>query len=102
MRLNERSKDIIVNTICNNFSEVFKIILFGSRADDGKKGGDIDLLVETPSAVSLAFTEKINALAEIQAKLGEQRIDLITSCGVEDKRLIVKNAYRDGIILWEK
>lgn len=28
MRLDERSKDIIVNTICNNFSEVFKIILW--------------------------------------------------------------------------
>ncbi len=55
MRLNERSKDIIVNTICNNFSEVFKIILFGSRADDGKKGGDIDLLVETLYLVSAAY-----------------------------------------------
>lgn len=102
MRLDERSKDIIINAICNNFSEVFKIILFGSRADDGKKGGDIDLLVEIPSELSSAFSEKINALAEIQTKLGEQRIDLIISCGVEDKRLVVKNAYNDGLILWEK
>ena len=45
---------------------------------------------------------ELQTAAQIQAKLGEQRIDLITSCGIEDKRLIVKNAYRDGIILWEK
>ncbi|UTC61624.1 nucleotidyltransferase domain-containing protein [Treponema sp. OMZ 787] len=102
MRLDERSKDIIINAICKNFSEVFKIILFGSRVDNDKKGGDIDLLVETPSDMTSAFSEKINALAEMQTKLGERKIDLITSCGVRDKRPVVKNAYRDGIILWEK
>ncbi|UTC68236.1 MULTISPECIES: nucleotidyltransferase domain-containing protein [unclassified Treponema] len=102
MRLDEWSKNIIINAICKNFPEVFKIILFGSRADDGKKGGDIDLLVETPSEPSSAFREKINALAEIQTKLGERRIDLITSYGVEDKRLVVKNAYKDGLVLWER
>jgi uncharacterized protein len=51
-----------------------RIYLYGSRADDSKKGGDIDLLVLSEK---LTFADKITLLAGIKEKLGEQKIDLI-------------------------
>jgi len=50
-----------------------EIYLYGSRADDALKGGDIDLLVFSEK---LTFSDKITALVEIKDVLGEQKIDL--------------------------
>nr|MBL0721603.1 nucleotidyltransferase domain-containing protein [Sulfurovaceae bacterium] len=46
MRLMTQEK----NAIIESFQEVFKsgkIYLFGSRVDDSKKGGDIDLYIQS-------------------------------------------------------
>jgi len=50
-----------------------EIYLYGSRADDALKGGDIDLLVFSEK---LTFSDKITALVEIKDILGERKIDL--------------------------
>lgn len=102
MRLTEETKNIIIDSVCRHFSQAEKIILFGSRIDDGKKGGDIDLLVQTPVSSAAAFEAKLQAVSAMQLKLGEQRIDLLTTVGADDSRFIVQNAYRQGIVLWTK
>ena len=43
MRLTQKEIEIIKNTI-NRYIKDSKIYLFGSRLDDNKKGGDIDIL----------------------------------------------------------
>lgn len=48
--------------------------LFGSRADDAAKGGDIDLLVLSSRIDLMA---KLDILAELHRRLGEQKIDLV-------------------------
>ncbi|WOG25525.1 nucleotidyltransferase domain-containing protein [Endozoicomonas sp. 8E] len=47
--------------------------MFGSRTDNGKKGGDIDLLVISQT---LGFADKLNILADLHGELGEQKIDI--------------------------
>lgn len=71
MRLTEETKNIIIDSICRHFSQTEKIILFGSRIDDGKKGGDIDLLVQTPVSSAAAFEAKLQAVSAIQLMLDE-------------------------------
>ncbi len=44
MRLSKREVDIIKETI-NHYCKNPKIYLFGSRLDDNKKGGDIDIFI---------------------------------------------------------
>lgn len=102
MRLTEETKNIIIAAVCRHFSQAEKIILFGSRADNSKRGGDIDILVQTPISSAVAFESKLQTVAALQLKLGEQRIDLLTTSGIDDERLIVQNAYRQGVVLWTK
>lgn len=51
------------------------VYLFGSRTDNNKKGGDIDILIIT--AHQLTTREKSNLLMQFWNKFGEQRLDLV-------------------------
>ncbi|UTC48224.1 hypothetical protein [Treponema vincentii] len=53
-------------------------------------------------SAAVAFEEKLQTVATLQLKLGEQRIDLLTTSGIDDERLIVQNAYRHDVVLWIK
>ncbi len=55
-----------------------QLFLFGSRADDHKKGGDIDLyvLLKSDSDVTKMKPSKSKISYEIQGLIGEQRIDI--------------------------
>ena len=54
MRLDKKDADVIVSTIENIFGTV-KVYLFGSRLDDDKKGGDIDLFIVSEQKVGKCF-----------------------------------------------
>ncbi|MFK5938612.1 MAG: nucleotidyltransferase domain-containing protein [Sulfurimonas sp.] len=46
MRLSKRVINILQDTITKSFGNV-SVYLFGSRTDDNKRGGDIDLAIDT-------------------------------------------------------
>ncbi|CEM60423.1 conserved hypothetical protein [Treponema phagedenis] len=41
-------------------------------------------------------------MAAIHVKLGEWRIDMITSTRFNNERLIAQNAYKQRIVLWTR
>ena len=95
MRLNDK----YVQTIKNSFQEVFgegEIYLFGSRVDDSKKGGDIDLYLIIKDKSDL-FRKKLQFLAKIKKVLGEQKIDVVFN--IDENRLIEQEAKKWGIKL---
>jgi hypothetical protein len=98
MRLSEYEKEVIVSCTKDKFGEHNLAILFGSRTNDCKKGGDIDLLVKPGIQASQEEMLKIKILLliEIQQKLGEQKIDLLIQ-QPNDNRSIVKTAEKTGI-----
>ena len=71
-----------------------RIYLFGSRADDASKGGDIDLL-----AISSKITlmDKLDILADLHRELGEQKIDLIVESDLSGP--FARLAVRQGVAL---
>lgn len=75
MRLTQEQQQYIVETFLDVFGKG-EISLFGSRVDDTKKGGDIDLYVSPISNQNIA-DKRITFLARLKRKLGDQKIDLI-------------------------
>jgi hypothetical protein len=73
--------------------------LFGSRADLTKRGGDIDLYVETNyKDAALVVKAQSKFYTEMIKKLGEQKIDIVIKFNQTDL-LIYKIAQREGIQL---
>jgi len=72
MRLSEKEINIIKNTLENIFEDV-TVYLFGSRLDESKKGGDIDLFVIAKNAT---LTHKIQALSKLQRQL-HKPVDIV-------------------------
>ena len=86
-------------TIKKYFKEFFgngEIYLFGSRVDDNKKGGDIDLYFVLKEHSNL-FEKKLKFLSRVKRELGEQKIDIVFN--TDSSRLIEKEAIKWGIKL---
>jgi len=81
------------------FLDVFKegqIYLFGSRVDDRRRGGDIDLYIRTPEQKNLV-RKKIDFLVKLKREIGEQKIDVVFDKGL--KRHIDREAQEKGVLL---
>ena len=100
MRLTKKQILTIKAIILSNFGPAAKLILFGSRLDDSKRGGDIDLLVETDLSLEEMFIKKITTLGQLQRALGEQKIDLLTApIDTENVPEVVEIARKQGVRL---
>lgn len=80
MRLTQNEVLLIIEAFNKNaLPEQTQLRLFGSRANDNMRGGDIDLLLILPDKKDYqkVALKKVTTLVEIQKKLGEQKIDLI-------------------------
>ena len=95
MRISDYEKEVIVNAV-KAIDPDAKVWLFGSRANDSKKGGDIDIAI---------FSEKIkkDVMQEIQVRhyicdrIGEQKIDIVTTA--DGKEAIFELAVEEGVEL---
>ena len=98
MRLNK----IEVEAIKTAFAEVFgdgKVYLFGSRVDDSKRGGDIDLYLCPAVKYDDEHQRKIKFLVKLDEYIGEQKIDVVMA---KDKNwLIEKEALKKGVDLMD-
>lgn len=95
MRLKQHTIDTIKTTFANTF-ENGEIFLFGSRTNDTKRGGDIDLFLEIPDHTDL-FEKKIRFLARLKRSLGDQKIDVVFN--EDPTRLIEQEARKWAIKL---
>jgi predicted nucleotidyltransferase len=105
VRLTEAEITVIKEAINRRFRSVGRIILFGSRVDDGKRGGDIDILVESDEPIEDGVLHKLEALSDMHLRLGERKIDFVLARSAEseedrrDERKIVRIARETGVTL---
>jgi hypothetical protein len=76
MRLTE-SEIKAFKTSIEKFTQNYKLYLHGSRIDDSKLGGDIDLFLILPDEIYQEIAlKKHYILANIKMLIGDQNIDL--------------------------
>ena len=81
------------------FIEVFKegeIYLFGSRVDNNRKGGDIDLYLR-PKECKKLVAKKLDFLVKVKREIGQQKIDVVFDKQLH--RAIDSVAIKEGILL---
>ena len=72
-----------------------EVYLFGSRAENKKAGGDIDLLILSGL---LNYSDKIKIKADIFSKLEEQKIDIVLA-REDSTDPFVQMVINEGMIL---
>lgn len=100
MRLTKQQQEIIKQVLLKHFGKGSELRLFGSRADDNARGGDIDLYIEPELRSADDIVEaRLNALVELHLALGEQKIDLLINRKAGIVLPIYKIAKETGIRL---
>lgn len=92
MRLSQDIQQAILERV-HEYVPGASVYIFGSRADDTKRGGDIDILVLDEKVLTLQEKNKI--ITRLWMQFGEQKIDITSfTRDSEDpfKRLIMEHA----------
>ena len=95
MRLSKREIEVILQVAEDIYGTDVKVYLFGSRVDDSRRGGDIDLLVRTTSAKK-GILDRVRMASRIKSLIGDQKIDII---GDYEDNQVVREALKNGILL---
>jgi predicted nucleotidyltransferase len=75
MRLTETQRRLIRAAGLRHFGVTPR--LFGSRLDDDRRGGDIDLFIPGRWSAVEAVSRRLRFCAEVKARLGDQKIDVV-------------------------
>jgi len=94
MRLSNSELNVLKSKLYS-LSDRAKLYLFGSRVDDTKKGGDIDLLI-----IDKTLSKKDLRLLRIDffKHFGEQKLDIVLDNG-ELKTPFIKHIFQRAILL---
>jgi predicted nucleotidyltransferase len=78
MRLTDEQIAAIKGLVSECFGVGAVVYLFGSRLDDAKRGGDIDLYIETDECDAARILDaKYDFLAKLKRRIGDQRVDVV-------------------------
>jgi len=99
MRLSSAEQNTIITTFQKYFVPNDHLWLFGSRTDDKKRGGDIDLYIETlQTDLDTAVRQRSAFVTELWDLLGEQKIDIVLNLVSHNEDLLIyRMAQKTGI-----
>lgn len=99
MRLTPAQEQLIKSTVDRVLGTESRVWLFGSRANDDLRGGDIDLLVETEAA----FPNRAKMLCRLYGALifalGDRKLDVLLKDARTRDAPIFSIAKRTGVLL---
>lgn len=99
MRLNIDQVQAIKQTAQQVLGDDARVTLFGSRTNDALRGGDIDLLFETPHQLD----DRVAATGQLYVKLirhlGDRKIDVLLKDAVTAEAPVMRVARETGVVL---
>jgi hypothetical protein len=99
MRLTAEQIAVIKQNTALIFGENAQVFLFGSRIDDSKKGGDIDLFIDLMDKIERPIEKILYLNGLLQQALGMQKIDIIFHAPSYSYQPIHTAAKETGILL---
>jgi predicted nucleotidyltransferase len=99
MRLSEVERRAIVTIAREVIGGDVQVRLFGSRADDRARGGDIDLMVETDRALPDRLRQELRLGVRLERALGGRRVDLLLVDPTVPLQPVHRVARREGVAL---
>ena len=99
MRLTPHQADAIKRTAQRVLGTPARIWLFGSRSDDRRRGGDIDLLIETDAVIPNRAEAICSLYGALVMALGDRQIDVLIKDGRTPSAPIFDVARRTGVLL---
>ena len=101
LRLTSKEIETLVSSFKKFFLKDDHLWVFGSRVDSTKRGGDIDLYIESSvPEINNLVKLKIKFLVDVKMQIGEQKIDIILNHLPSKKRAgIYEEASKTGVKL---
>jgi len=99
MRLSNHQATQIKNAADRVLGAPNRVWLFGSRADDTRRGGDVDLLVETDMVLPNRAQTICKIYGAIIMALGDRKVDVLLKDGRTPNAPIFDIAKRTGVML---
>lgn len=99
MRLSQQHREAILRVVADAFGPEATVRLFGSRVDDDKRGGDVDLLIELPAEPADVFGLQRQLSTQLLRVLDSRPVDVLI-LGPDTRHASVHvEALRDGVLL---
>ncbi len=99
MRVTELQKEAIRQIVAAEAGERAEIRVFGSRARDDAKGGDLDLLVKLPEPVDSPALLSARLSARISRLMYGRKVDVLVEAPNLKRLPIHAVAEREGVAL---
>jgi predicted nucleotidyltransferase len=96
MRITQQQIESLINSTHRCFGDNAIIWLFGSRVDDHKKGGDVDLYIETDMDQGIVEA-KLKMQGQIWTAFGDQKIDILVHSRIREPSPMHKIAKSTGV-----
>ena len=99
MRLNSDQVQAIKQAAQQVLGDDARVTLFGSRTNDALRGGDIDLMFETPHQL----VDRVAATGQLYVRLirhlGDRKIDVLLKDAATDEAPVMRVARETGVLL---
>ena len=99
MRLNDQQVQAIKMTAQHLLGNDARVILFGSRVNNALRGGDIDLLFETPHKLNDRVGTAGRLYAKLIRQLGDRKIDVVLKDAATPEAPVMQAARQNGVVL---
>ncbi len=99
MRLTECQIVAIKSATTDIFGPHARVWLFGSRVHDTRRGGDVDLMVETNEATKDQTLLAASLSARVSRSMHGRRVDVVVSAPSNCEQAIQKAAREQGVRL---